>query len=342
MDNGKPPSSRTVTILKFALKFLLAAALVAIVICSAGSKIREAFAKLSPLVLAAAVLCLFVQATATALRWKFLIDSRNIKVSFGRLFILTYQGCCANFFLPGGSVGGDVLKAGLLAAVMPKGTKVEAAVSILVDRIIGMAGLFTITLCGVLWYLPEILRFQNGWLKTTVIVLAIVNAAGLSVAAVAFFQDFIFRWKPLAALIGFGDRILHGALGRIIHSVSDYRGSWKTLVAMTLFSAFVINPLMIGAFAIPLYSLTEHSPAIGHVIAAASLGNTAAVIPGTPGGVGWRDIMASELFKAWGADDGAAAVAAVVYTAALVFNGLVGAVFFLLPMTRIPPEQKKE
>ena len=68
------------------------------------------------------------------------------------------QGVFFTLFIPGGAVGGDLVKAGIVGKRAPDGQKFNGVFSILIDRICGMIGLFLGTLLCCIFFLPVILK----------------------------------------------------------------------------------------------------------------------------------------------------------------------------------------
>lgn len=319
-------------LLKFLLKAGIAAALIAWVIGGDGRAMLHSIRRMNPLWMLLCFLAILGQTAGTAVRWKFLI-AKELNVSFSEAFHLTAIGLFANLFFPGGAVGGDVVKATLLASRAGKGKRVEATISILVDRIVGMAGLFLLTLGLLLVFLRRILELPPaaGFL---VFVLAMICVGGLLATCVLFFQDFIFRWAPAAKLLAFADRWMRGVPGGIVRSVSAYRSRWRTLGATTVFSALLLHPLLILAMFFALYGELGHLPEAGTTMTAVACGSVAAAVPVTPGGIGTRDAVITTLLSAWGMPESSAATAMILYTAMLLLLDLLCGIAFFLPGAR--------
>lgn len=220
-------------LLKLFLKLGVAALLIAWVIGGDARSMLESVRRMDPVW---AVLCfcaLFLQVTLTGVRWKFLI-AKELNVSWYEAMRLAFIGLFANIFIPAGAVGGDVLKAAMLASKVEKGRRIEATVSILVDRIVGIGGLFLLVLFSFCLMFRRIGELPVA-AKSIVYLFTLLCAGGTGVIAVLFFQDYIFRWKFAAKLLELADRWLKGIPGGVVRSVSAYRTRWKTLVLTTLF-----------------------------------------------------------------------------------------------------------
>ncbi len=325
----KSSRNKLLPVVKLCLKLGIAAVLIAWVIGEDGRAVLESIRRMNPLWVVLCFLALLAQMAGTAIRWKFLI-AEDLHVSFYKAFRLTAIGLFANIFIPAGAVGGDVVKATLLAAKAGKGKRVEATISILVDRIVGMAGLFLLTLVLFLVFLRRILELPPaaGFLVFALTLMCIV---GLLVTVVLFFQDFIFRWSIAAKLLAFADRWMRGVPGSVVRAVSAYRSRWRTLFWTAFFSTFLLHPLLMLAMFFPLYGELHVLPEIGTTMTAVAYGSVAAAIPLTPGGVGTRDAVIKTLLPFWGVTESSAAAAMILYTSMLLLINFLSGIAFFLP-----------
>ena len=183
----------------------------------------------------AAVLIL-TQVVLTAVRWRMLLRGQGITISFYRAVSLTFQGCMFSLFMPGGAVGGDVLKAAFLTRETPAGHKVEGVTTIFLDRVIGMMGLFLLVLIAAGCCLPQILQIEPK-IRLLTLIMTAVCLGGILAGLVLLFQDIFFRIRIFALLLEKADRLAHGALTRILASVEVCRRDRKTLLWAFLLSS---------------------------------------------------------------------------------------------------------
>lgn len=99
-----------------------------------------AFLRISPWRLAAALGFVVLSRLAVTARWHILLRSAGETLSLGKTFRLTFAGLFASNFLPT-TIGGDVFR--LAGAVLYRVDTALAAASLIVDRLIGMAGMAT-------------------------------------------------------------------------------------------------------------------------------------------------------------------------------------------------------
>ena len=118
MEMEKPPEPTWKKTLKFVLKFGVSAGILTYIICTRDIKWQD-FKLVNPWCIAAAFLCIYTQLSLTAVRWFTLLRAAGVNCSFREAFSLQMQGMFFSQFLPGGSVGGDVVKAGILATRTP-------------------------------------------------------------------------------------------------------------------------------------------------------------------------------------------------------------------------------
>ncbi|MBN1435447.1 MAG: flippase-like domain-containing protein [Sedimentisphaerales bacterium] len=86
-----------------------------------------------------------VSQTILAKRWTILLKVFEVPISFWQAVQLTYLGLFYNNVMPG-AVGGDLLKAWYITHHSRKDLRLEAAVTVFVDRLIGLLGLIMIAI----------------------------------------------------------------------------------------------------------------------------------------------------------------------------------------------------
>ena len=206
MNGAKTPLWKQ--LLKVFLKLGVAALLIAWVIGGDARSMLESVRRMDPVWVVLCFCAQFLQVTLTGVRWKFLI-AKELNVSWYEAMRLAFIGLFANIFIPAGAVGGDVLKAAVLASKVEKGRRIEATVSILVDRIVGIGGLFLLVLFSFCLMFRRIGELPVA-AKSIVYLFSLLSAGGIGVIAVLFFQDYIFRWKFAAKLLEIADRWMKG------------------------------------------------------------------------------------------------------------------------------------
>ena len=111
-----------------------------------------------PLLLAiAGIVC--TQVLIVTWRWKLLLQTQGIRLSYGQTLSLTMIGLASTLFMPG-SVGGDLVKAYYVTKDAPN-KRPQAVMTIFLDRFIGLLGLLTVASTGVLLNLAVILKSKT-------------------------------------------------------------------------------------------------------------------------------------------------------------------------------------
>ena len=130
----------------FALKLGIAAALVWWVIAGNSADLQKIFRDFDYLFLLPALGGYFIHILVSAWRWYVLSRALNFALSPWQAISLTFQGYFFSLFMPAGAIGGDFARIAFLAHSSEQGTRRNGAVTVLVDRMAGMASLFTLAI----------------------------------------------------------------------------------------------------------------------------------------------------------------------------------------------------
>ena len=269
-----------------------------------------------------------IQLVLCAVRWRMLLRIQQMDIPFFRALSLSMQGTFFFFFLPGGAVGGDVVKAAFLLRETKKGQKLHGVTSIFMDRVIGMLALFFLVALAVTFGMRRVLMFRPE-VKYPVLVLYLLCLAGLAAGLALFFQDVIFRIAPARKCLDFADRILRNRIRPVLESVRTYRRDPRRLFATFLLSVLVMHPLLVGGLVLIVAGLTGSAAYAVPSAFASLLGSTAAAIPVTPGGLGTRDKITQLVLESLGVGANASGFAPLLYTLAMIAVSLTGVFFFL-------------
>ena len=104
---------------------------------------KTAIRRIQWLTAVSAVFIYFVAQTLLAVRWVLLLRVQGVFISHFQAIKLTYLGLFYNNFMPG-SVGGDLLKGWYITRHSQKGSRLEAAVTVFVDRLVGLIGMILV------------------------------------------------------------------------------------------------------------------------------------------------------------------------------------------------------
>lgn len=263
-----------------------------------------------------------------AVRWRILLRIQQIEIPFSRALSLSMQGTFFSLCMPGGAVGGDVVKAAFLVKETQKGKRLHGVTSIFIDRVIGMLALFFLVAAAVTFAMKEVLTFQPE-VKYPVLILYLLCLAGLAAGLALFLQDVIFRIPFARTCLDFIDRMAKGRITPVLDSVKACRKDPGRLFAAFLLSVLAMHPLLVAGLVLIVTGITGTTAHTGGTVLASLLGGTAAAIPVTPGGLGTRDKITQLVLEAQGIDSTGAGFAALLYTLALVLVSMTGVFFFL-------------
>jgi len=318
--------------LVMALKLLLAGAIISIVIFRGGVQ-KEQFSDLAWGWLLAAFAVILLQHVLTGIRWWLLLRLIGIGTKLTEAVSLTLQGLFYTLFIPGGSVSGDVVKAALISSRAGEGNRFAAVFSVLIDRVCGLCGLLILSLIAAVTALACNLS-SSQWFRHLLMMIVVVSPLGLLAALMAFRCDIVLKIRFLKACFDLLDRISRGGFSRIEAALAAYRPAWTSVLECVLLSGFVAFPLFaLAAFLIGSACLAgEGAYLMNNIVGSllsGSIGELAATLPLTPGGLGVRDAAYCEILKACSIPAAQAAVIPVVFSAIYVAASAVGIVFAL-------------
>ncbi|MBS0209918.1 MAG: flippase-like domain-containing protein [Planctomycetes bacterium] len=271
--------------------------------------------------LAAAWACCFLGVVLTIVRWRLLVLALDMPFTHRDALRLGFLGYLFNF-VSLGAVGGDLVKAVVLAREQPKRGS-EAAATVIVDRAMGLYALFLfasffIVLFGY-WQSPQsdIRVICRGTL--------IATAVGTLILAVLASPGPIRRWLVAPSHGGHIVRRLIGALGM-------YRRNPRVLAEGMLYSLGVH-----GAFTVGLYFISQGLPGVAPTLAEhfviIPLANVTGVLPLPVNGLGAFEGVLGYLYQQIPTDGAVAAsqglLVALVYRVITISIAAVGVAFYL-------------
>jgi len=111
-----------------------------------------------------------------AARWVLLLEVQGVRINLFQAVRLTYLGLFYNNMMPG-SVGGDLLKAWYVTRHSERGRRVEAAVTVLVDRLVGLGGMMLVA-AGASVFVGSGIAYRGVQLRWVVWGMGLAMAAG--------------------------------------------------------------------------------------------------------------------------------------------------------------------
>ena len=232
----------------------------------------------------------------TFVRWYFLVHGLGLPIRIWDAIRFGFVGYFFNFVTVG-TVGGDALRAYFVARNNPD-RRAEAIATVVVDRLIGLVALFTLT--GIVLMCLDLNRICGDDLTTLSVletcrwVSVSCGAAGLSLLAILCFFRAFFDWKIWSKLfelpwVGPITRQLHGAGVTYSRRPSIVVGAYLASIPVHVFNSLSV---FMVASSLPI----DHLSLLMHFVAV-PLSNLAGVLP-LPGGIGAFEGMLAILYRA--------------------------------------------
>ena len=261
--------------------------------------------------------------TATFFRWFVLVRSVGVAIRPIDAVKLGYIGNVFNLVLPG-AVWGDVIKAVFLARGFPA-QKTSAAASMVIDRLLGLAGLFLLAgiAGGFAWgNAPEKVRLL-------IAVVWILLACGLTGLALLFTP----RLYPLL------DRLVarRARLAKVVHELeaaaSAYRSKLGAVVGCLLAST-CIHATFVVVFYLASVATLPRIPTFAEHFLIVPLVLFSTAVPLPFGALGFTEGVSQALFSLGESTEGEAAasgsVAMLAFRLVMYASGLIGVVVYLI------------
>ena len=266
-------------------------------------------------------------------RWQVLARAGGVHISLSEAVSLTMQGFFFSLVIPGGAIGGDVVKMGLIARRSTSGSRTDGIFSVLVDRIAGMFGLFLLALVLVVfrWELLGNVSVPgvdslSGSKHFIPLLVVLVSAGGIIAGGVMFFWRSFEKVKLFYSIFRWIDRHSGNLISRLENAVEAYRRHWGVFWLLVLFSIVFVHIGTVLCFWFLLAAFGMKCDFIT-VATAVTVGNIAGIIPLFPGGIGARDVTVLAVLSAAGMAD--CAEAQFMFTVLAVFFSLTGGLFFI-------------
>jgi glycosyltransferase 2 family protein len=267
-------------------------------------------------------------------RWKALLWGLGINVPWIRMFQLQFVGIFFNTAMPG-AVGGDVIKAVYIVRDQKTGRKTPAAMSILMDRITGLFGLFTIGAVAVT------VQFEKLWdnpLLRPLLIATYSMVGGMLFFFIVVFVRIEDKRDPFLRLLslrvpGFAFvKKIYVCLRSYRHRPTAILFSWAVSVVLQCFFFYIFMTLT--------WRLTHQQYSIALLACVFALGSLATALPIAPGGLGVGHAVFDKLFEMIGLTGGANIFN--VFCLSMLALNLTGAIPYLFTKSKLPSKDETQ
>ncbi len=266
-------------------------------------------------------LALYVVAISVGcVKWQVLLRAQGLAVPFPSLLAYTFVGLFFGNALPS-NVGGDVVRAYDLAR--HTGQAEASAISVLVDRLVGLAAFFAAAVVMAILTVAMI----GGSMEMEQVIVAVVVAFGALLLAFALLFSrrltqrgaFIFDWPILT--------MFKPTAQRVFQALQAYRHSYGALAQGLAISLAVVLITSLVQYAIaaalhldiPLVYFLLFNPLIAFVL----------VVPISVNGIGLKEVAFVFFFGLVGVERGAALSISLLFHLIIVLSSLPGGLLWL-------------
>ena len=259
----------------------------------------------------------------TFVRWFVLVKALGFEFTIRDALRLGFIGYLFNFVAPG-SVGGDLVKAVLLAKEQPN-RKTTAVATVLLDRILGMLAMFLIGACAAWPQWPEI---RESTQLTSVVGLLVVGSVVGLVGLMLMLIPAVTRsqaWQHLARLPVVGHMV-----AELVEGVRLYQSRPQALF-LALGISLIGHVGTISSFYFSARGISGESfvPGYAQHLFFIPVAELAGIVPLTPGGVGLLEEAVNALYQLNGAADGTGILTCLAYRAVTLVIALIGVAYYL-------------
>jgi uncharacterized membrane protein YbhN (UPF0104 family) len=265
----------------------------------------------------------------TFFRWHRLVLAQGLDFSLKDAIRLGFIGNVFNLVIPG-AVGGDVIKAAFLGRMQPE-KKPQAWASMILDRILGLLGLFLLAgiAGGVGW------RSASGEVRFLIVLVWGALFAGLSALAVAFSPGL---YRPLNKLVA-GRGKLEAIVQKLESIGLAYRERIGLVLAMLVVATFVHSLFVLAFYSASLALFGEDLPTLAqhYLMVPLVLFTTAVPIPF--GAIGVVEGVSDRLFAMVHHKDGA--IAMIAFRVLMYGSGIISACVWLANLRQVQTLRKE-
>ncbi len=301
---------------------LVALGLFAYVITKDRDKIRQVFDRQIDWRLLAVAQALFlVSVTSTFVRWYFLVRVIEPRFTLRPAVLLGFIGNTFNLVIPG-AVGGDLIKAAYLVRMNIK--KTQAVASMVIDRIVGLLGLFVLASIAGLFAWSD----ATGEVRTLIMLAWAATATGFVVLAVIFAQ-LVTRFFPQVA-----NPQAHSKLSLIaseLHTMSStYRRRLGVVLGCLLMAMMNHSINVIAFFVVGMMLFPDMTTTLAQHFLMVPLSLFTMAVPIPFGALGFAEGVSDRLLALVGHPSGSLAM--IGFRVVMFGSALVGIVVYVIKL----------
>jgi uncharacterized protein (TIRG00374 family) len=278
-------------------------------------------------------------------RWYILLSVQGIHLRPWDIVKLSMVGQFFNIAIPG-AVSGDVVKMVYLRAHV-EGKMAEGVLTIMLDRIVGILGLFVVAAAAVVASLGY-LRQADPLIQAGAYVVGAGSVGGIIAVLCVQFREALQGLPGVQNIIDFGARVLPDGIcetiARLIKGMDLYRER-RGAIALCLLLSIGVHGLLACSITALGNGFRESNLGFRDYFLATQVANAVGAIPATPGGLGTRDATLAFFFKEAGGG-AKAGIVPIFYSCIVAFYSVLGGGFFIfmrdakrLPKIEDPPEE---
>jgi glycosyltransferase 2 family protein len=295
--------------------------------------VSEAILKANANYLVTSTLIYGIALYLTCVRWHLLIRCSGIDISHLEVISLHYSGHFFNTTTPG-AVSGDILKMAAILKYAPE-KRVAGTMSILIDRLIGLAALIFVVLVMLIPAWSFLADEKSKEIHIAALIVGMGALVFLFCGILFLFRKTLIKTKLIQKIIGLIERKFPRiliAFTEIERAILTYKNHRKTLIGLMILSVIVHFLLGLSFYTLGLSLGLSVSPVL--FILSMQISNALAAIFPLPGGLGLRDRIGKSFLLAAGVSSVNSSATPLLYTAVILFWSLVGAACFITRQLR--------
>lgn len=301
------------------LKIALAVGLIVFMVRSGHLDLNELWSILTPLNIAFGLFLIGLNLALATWRWVLLLKAKGMYVPLRYGFTLYLIGLFFNHALPG-AVGGDLVRGYYLVADYPD-RKMDAALSILIDRVLGLYSFFVLSLIAVAFDYDFVMNHESiRW----VALMCLMIFLGLTAFFLVVFSkrlSYVTGLTWLTSHLGFLNRLVFA-----FQRFGEHRGTIAASVAVS-----VLSQISTLVFFYQLGVVTgETAISWNAVLFAVPMGFVVTALPISPAGVGVGQVAFHYLFQIYlNKETSFGTTAITAFQLAIASWAVLGAFFYL-------------